>query len=196
MKRNTIGLGIGWVTKCEHCGEEFRTFSHKQKWCCEECSFLSRIKVTDTGCHEWRGNVNNDGYGVIRVNKKMVSVHRYAYERVFGKIPKGLLVCHKCDNRKCVNPDHLFLGTHYDNNHDRSLKGRSGVRVFSDAERKRYSEMFKGENQTNAKLTDKDAIEIFKSNLSHGLLAKLYGVSKSVITNIKNKKAWRHIHDL
>lgn len=195
--KNILGLGCGWLTQCKHCGKEFRTVSHKQVYCCSECSFLDRIKKLDNGCWEWQGNCNNQGYGVLRVNHKMKMAHRHSYEYFKGEIPKGVLVCHTCDNPKCVNPDHLFLGTHYDNNHDRSLKGRSGKRVYSESERKRYSLMFRGENQTNAKLTEKEAIEIYSNKtLSNGQLAKKYGVSKSLVKNIRHKRAWRHIHEL
>ena len=75
-------------------------------------------------CWLWLGSVNNYGYGTLGHNKKVILAHRYAWEITNGAIPDGLLVCHSCDNPPCVNPDHLFLGTHTDNLNDCISKGR------------------------------------------------------------------------
>jgi hypothetical protein len=86
-----------------------------------------RAKVNhENGCWEWALYIDKRGYGELkmpgtRVNKR---AHRVAYEARFGDIPKGLFVCHKCDNPKCVNPDHLFVGTHQDNMDDMMKKNR------------------------------------------------------------------------
>ena len=83
-------------------------------------------EVTD--CWEWQGGINNSGpgYGMIRDTEYngMRTTHRVSYEIHHGEIPKGKLVLHKCDNTLCVNPDHLFLGTHLDNTLDMIQKGR------------------------------------------------------------------------
>lgn len=163
-------LGIGWNRKCEHCGTTFRAFSHKQNFCSEECAFL--------------------GYGVMSViregKRKMVGVHRYAWERVHGKIPDGFCVCHKCDNPKCVNIDHLFIGTRYDNNHDRSLKNRSGKRFFTDEERYRYSCINSGEKNNSAKLTEEQVIQIknLRGKCTRKEIAKKFNVSLACIKDI------------
>lgn len=78
----------------------------------------------DTGCWEWQGAKNNIGYGFIRDGDKMRTTHRVAYEIYRGPIPEGMCVLHKCDNRKCVNPEHLWLGTRQDNADDMINKGR------------------------------------------------------------------------
>lgn len=91
----------------------------------KEAKFESRIeRVTESGCWIWTGLLSNVGYGKIGVGLKTYSVHRYAYETYIGKIPKNLLVLHKCDNRCCVNPAHLFLGTQSDNIKDMYAKNR------------------------------------------------------------------------
>jgi hypothetical protein len=77
-----------------------------------------------TSCQVWPRRRDYQGYGLIRLNGKNVRVHRFVWEQTFGPIPVGLLVCHHCDNPPCVNPEHLFLGTHRDNILDSSRKGR------------------------------------------------------------------------
>lgn len=87
--------------------------------------FLERIVKTDAGCHEWQGQIKRDGYGRFCYQAKMISAHRAAYLLLNGAIPDGLLVLHHCDNRKCVNPEHLYLGNHQDNAKDMVHRGRA-----------------------------------------------------------------------
>lgn len=82
-----------------------------------------RTKKTDA-CWEWIGCTTSYGYGHVTNAGKRYAAHRLAYELHRGPIPDGILVCHTCDNRKCVRPDHLFLGTHKDNASDSVAKGR------------------------------------------------------------------------
>ena len=108
---------------------------------------------------------------------------RAAYQEFVAPIPDGMYVLHKCDNPACVNPDHLFLGTHADNMRDKVAKGR-GYRPA-------------GSKHHNAKLDEKKVREI-KTRLALGeetgeAIAKQYGVSASVISGIKNGHHWRHV---
>lgn len=92
---------------------------------------LNKIIIDEnTDCWIWQGGKNNIGYGLIRDGDKMRTTHRVSYEQHKGNIPKYMCVCHTCDNTLCVNPQHLFLGTHMDNIHDMMKKGRSNTRMI------------------------------------------------------------------
>lgn len=132
-----------------------------------------------TNCLNWNLYVSKTiGYGTISHRNKLKLIHRISYLLFKGKIPKNMCVLHTCDNRKCINPDHLFIGTKGDNNRDRANKNRS----------------IKGEKHPIAKLTDSLALEIYYSPLSSREAAKYYGISATLVKNIRRKTAWRHIH--
>jgi hypothetical protein len=105
-------------------------------------------------------------------------MHRFIYQECFGEIPQGMVVRHLCNNPSCINPEHLKIGTHYDNVQDRVRSNRSAI----------------GINNGRSKLKEKDVIEI-KSNNKTSLtdLAIIYDVTTKVISNIKNNKNWKHI---
>ena len=93
--------------------------------------------LTKSGCWEWNLSLSGSGYGHAHENRKTKRAHRMSYEIFIGDIPEGMCVCHKCDNTKCINPDHLFLGTHQDNMDDMVIKNRHLNRVRSQYGNKR-----------------------------------------------------------
>ena len=138
-------------------------------------------KKNSTGCIHWLGG-GSGGYGSISINNKNQQAHRLSYELFVKKIPKGKCVLHKCDNRKCVNPDHLFLGTIKDNNIDRSKKGRNTDQ--------------KGSKHPLSKLKEKDVIKIrklYSQGNSQEELSILFNVSPSCIGAIIVRRNWKHI---
>lgn len=130
-----------------------------------------------TGCWDWEGNLHRQGYGVIRSNRVHHLAHRASYTVFKGDIPKDMFVCHKCDNRRCVNPDHLFLGTVQDNQRDMAEKDRSTY----------------GEKSPSAKLTEADVaciLSLKNSGRTQKQIADLFGVSRPLISLIFNGKVW------
>ena len=91
----------------------------------EERFWIKVNKADGDGCWEWTASKNQDGYGSFRIADKHVGAHRAAYMFAVGPITNGLFVCHRCDNPQCVNPDHLYAGTHQDNQRDIRLRRTS-----------------------------------------------------------------------
>ena len=87
--------------------------------------FWDKVKIAGPDeCWEWKAGKNTSGYGWFSFNGTQITSNRMVWLLINGEIPNGMCVCHKCDNPSCVNPDHLFLGTHLDNMKDKSIKGR------------------------------------------------------------------------
>lgn len=146
--------------------------------------FWSKVEVANAAdCWVWTAALRNKRYGCFRVvsNKSMQQAHRVAWTLVVGPIPTGLCILHRCDNPRCVNPDHLFLGTQRDNIRDMDQKDRRNV------ERRIW-----GEKHHSAKLTDRQVIQIRNLSKQSGFnqhhAARQFGVSQSVISMIVNHK--------
>jgi hypothetical protein len=136
------------------------------------------MKVDDvTGCWNWTASQNGKGYGQISIDRRPRGAHRASYEAFVGPIPGGIFVCHHCDNRACINPAHLFLGSAADNAADRDSKGREVI--------------FDGVNHGSAKLSDADVDAIRSSHASQRDLGKRYGISGVQVHRIRSGKQWK-----
>ncbi len=179
LKRSvTILLGLfryarsrNWIVACPVVSNRLKMKTDRErfddKWIPEPYS----------GCWLWTGFVQSSGYGQIQINRKPVPAHRVAWEMFRGDIPQGMRICHKCDTRSCVNPEHLFTGTQKDNMQDCIKKGR----IFRPI----------GQKNFNCKITESDARFIRESLASSDSLALRFGIKRRQVNRIKSKEQWR-----
>jgi hypothetical protein len=147
--------------------------------------FWSKVdKRLDDECWEWTAGKLKRGYGQFTAayhHGYSRLAHRFSYLISHGELSEELMVCHACDNPSCVNPKHLFLGTHADNMQDCVSKGRH------------YHAEFQGESHWKARLTESDIIAIRSDSRTLSAIGRDYGCSKSHVGHIKNRRIWRHI---
>jgi hypothetical protein len=129
------------------------------------------ISIDANNCWNWTGTIHYSGYGSIGINGTLKRAHRVSYETFVGPIPPDLHCLHSCDNPACVNPDHLWLGTNQENISDKVRKGRHP-----------------------RKLTEEQAREIKYSDTPPERLMDTYKISRGLVSNIRNNRAWTHIH--
>jgi hypothetical protein len=143
----------------------------------------------NTGCFIWTGALNIGGYGkfgkYISTRKmKTVAAHRFAYEMANGAIPDGKVICHKCNNRLCVNPDHLYAGTQLANMADAI---RAGTHISLN------QKPLRGEKHPSAKLTNEQAQEmrrLFSEGITKSMLARKYGVANNTVHYVITGKSY------
>jgi len=140
-------------------------------------------KRSDDECWEWTASTNIHGYGQLWIRNTFIVASRASWIVHFSYIPDGLCVCHRCDNRKCVNPNHLFLGTHQDNSNDMKKKGRSLNQ--------------KGENNHATKLTDNDILNVRKMWVSGKHRQKeimgIFNLSRVSLWRIISYRTWKSV---
>ena len=192
------------VKPCQQCGTGFirppkyaDAFWAQKRFCTASCASswnnAHRVRVVDLrfwglvdqtpgqgpngDCWEWTKGRVGLGYGRLSVGKGEVRAHRFAFSTAFGPIPNGMMVCHRCDNPACCNPNHLFLGTHDDNMADMAMKGRS----------------LQGVKHHKAKLNDAEVRAIRLDGRMQIELAEAYGVTQGLIGMIKRREIWSHL---
>ena len=185
---------------CLRCGRPFNRPQHRLKnraglYCSRACihppaaeRFWAKVEKTE-GCWNWTGAAAGPGYGQFNPERKSpINAHRYSWKLAHGEIPDGTHVCHTCDNRLCVRPGHLFLGTPTDNRADMVGKDRQPPpETFS----------MPGERHPNARLTD-DSVRQIRTRYATGSvtqreLAAEFHIAPSLVSMIVTRKAWKHI---
>ena len=185
---------------CSYCGSTFhrnRKYSHAQwasaQFCDRGCSKRYHFREHDKrfwaqvdkslghgpkgDCWVWTGKLQSGGYASFCHGRQSEMAHRYAYKTQKSNVPEGLFVCHACDNRACVRPDHLFLGTRRDNMDDCLAK-------------KRHAH---GERSAASVLTEEVVRAIRASKEKTGVLSRQYGVTRHAIWEARSGRTWAHI---
>lgn len=171
-KRRINMIDKRWAAS-RYCG---RTCAGKARGTNPFKEFFSYVDIDhNSQCWNWAGHIHKSGYGVYRSE----FAHRFSLKQALGLIPDGMMALHACDNRKCVNPTHLFIGTGQTNVDDMFSKGRNRHLC--------------GEQVSNAKLTAEDVIAIREDGRLYAEIAKSYNVSLSTISSIKTKRNWAHV---
>lgn len=140
---------------------------------------LAKVCIASDGCWLWTAGKYSNGYGAFRFQGRVTGAHRASYVLLVGPIPDGLDVLHRCDRPACINPRHLFTGTHADNMHDKNAKGR-GNYAF-------------GARQGWTHLTDEDIIKIRTDTRLQKDIAAAFGIGRSTVSTIRTRKTWYHV---
>ena len=155
----------------------------------EKKRIIAKVDIDlKTNCWNWNGCIQSNGYARITYKRKTMGAHRLSYMAFIGYIPDGNDVCHKCDNRACVNPAHLFTGTRLDNMKDCASKGRQAKGDMLPDKR--------GEKTHLAKLTEKEVLEIRQlkeDGIKMKNIAIRFNITKDNIRRIIRRDTWRHI---
>ena len=142
-------------------------------------NYLKFYTLDDNGCHNYRGACNSEGYAIFNVNGKSTRISRYLLETKKRKLTNKELACHTCDNPKCINVKHLFIGTHAINNLDCKIKGRN--------------KHPKGENHYYSVLKEEDAKRIKYGKEKVKYLAELFKIKENTVRQIRRNETWKHI---
>ena len=168
----------------------------RRKYCSNHCArkmgarrpmrdrFFAKVDTTPGhgpygDCHVWTAHLNENGYGTFKIEGKHCLAHRVAFEISNAIAPNDNHVCHRCDNPKCVNPDHLFLGNHVIN--------------MADMAKKKRARPPKGESHPSAKLTREKVEEILRDDRSAAAIARDYGVSDGAILHLRAGMTWKSV---
>jgi len=144
--------------------------------------------TTPDGCWIWTGSLNNSGYGQITVDNKRQYAHRISFALINGQIPERMDVCHRCDNPKCVRPDHLFIGTHAENMADSVSKRR-----HTHGTKTHWCKLTPDDVKTIRARHPKAPLNRHRPRHSLARTAREFGITTSNISAILRRKSWAHI---
>lgn len=140
-----------------------------------KANIITKICIDEkSGCWNFTGCVQSNGYARLTYNRKTMGAHRWSYIAFIGEIPEGADICHRCDNRKCVNPQHLFAGTRKENMRDAVSKGRQA----------------RGFMLPVTKLSDSDVLEIIemaKAGIKYNDIGKKFNVTRHTASLVARK---------
>lgn len=158
------------------------------------------IPEPNSGCVLWIGAINEFGYGSARHKGKSWPAHRLSWTVTHGPIPNGLHVLHRCDNPPCINPAHLFLGTHLDNMRDMKAKGRF-IPAPKRTGESHYTKLKphlirRGEQAPSARLSEAQALDILRlcaEGVPQSRIAQQFGLIQQTVSDIRRGKRWSHL---
>lgn len=158
--------------------------------------FFRKFEKCKNGCWEWNAGNFSDGYGCFAYKQKAFRAHTFSYRIHYGLIKEGKQVNHLCNNKKCVNPEHLESGTQYENMQYRNKCGRQAS-GDSHGPVTHPEKVLKGIDHHKAKLNEEEVLKIREEYvpriITHSYLAGKYGVKKSIIGQIIRRVSWKHI---
>ncbi len=179
---------------CKMCGKHSYLFPSRVKsgygtFCSKACQhapleqrfWMSLGRKAPSGCILWNGHITKDGYGRIRDRGTCRLAHRVAYELMVGKIPEDLIIRHSCDNKICINPTHLLLGTQIDNVADREERKRTAIGAAN------------GKAKLNSALVTELRARYAAGGITQQDLASEYGIPGGTIGAIINHLTWKHV---
>lgn len=166
-------IGVVREYPCETCSALCYK-KYARAFCSDKCRFLAYVDKQKDECWVWKGSLTNKGYGKFSWNKQKTAIaSRVAYELFKGAIEDRLFICHLCDNPSCVNPDHLFAGSHLENMLDMIDKGRQ-----------------------RSKLEPRKVLEIrslWQKGWNQSMLMKKFNIASPTVSNIVNRRSWKHL---